>query len=110
LTPVPELSPVIEEVFVWRVASDAHGATRYRVDLSAYDGNGWCGCRGFEIKYLPKLERGERPKSVKDLKCKHLIKAHIAQSVAFVRAVMNERKKHRKAVKKTLSARHQGQS
>lgn len=63
------------------VESDRPTADRYLCDLEPYDGNGWCGCKHFEMKCWPKLERGERPTTEEELKCKHLIRAHIFQSM-----------------------------
>lgn len=49
------------------------GGDEYLVELEAYDGVGFCGCRQFECLHQPYLERGDP--TIR--RCKHLQKAFI---------------------------------
>lgn len=69
------------EPYRFFVDSDRPVADRYLCDLEEYDGNGWCSCKNFEMKHQPKLVRGDRAQKEEDLKCKHLIRAHIFASI-----------------------------
>ena len=54
------------------VPSDVLGRPPYKVDLSAYDGNGKCNCKDFDIRHKPLLEDGERPGN--RTRCKHILR------------------------------------
>lgn len=62
-----------EGLFRYWVRSESRDM-EYLVDLTGYNGNGWCGCENFAIKREPLLVRGAKPKS-DELRCKHIIRA-----------------------------------
>lgn len=46
---------------------------RYLVDLDEFRGNGFCGCRDFEVRHLPGLEKGVDDNTPLVIsRCKHL--------------------------------------
>lgn len=46
------------ELTVFDVQSETEGKPPYRVDLTAYGGNGWCNCEHFRFRLEPILARG----------------------------------------------------
>jgi len=49
------------------------GGGKYLVDLAAYNHNGFCGCRDFEVRHQPLLEQAEE-NGILDVtsRCKHI--------------------------------------
>lgn len=75
-TPLPQVEPIPHERGRFHVASDRPGTEPYLVDLEEFDGNGFCGCRGFEVRMLPKLvEAQEKRQPMPLLRCKHILRA-----------------------------------
>lgn len=60
----------LEEAYVRGNAEE-----EYYVDLSAYQGNGFCGCKDFEVNCMPDLEKGFR--GVTQYRCKHIRQARL---------------------------------
>lgn len=59
------------ERMVFLVPSDHNPAVRYRVDLTANNGAGWCECPDFSTRRQPNLEAG-LPTLLAATTCKHV--------------------------------------
>jgi len=48
--------------------------SEYLIDIEALDRNGWCGCRDFQYRHLPTLEREiKEPGRIEHIRrCRHL--------------------------------------
>ena len=53
---------------------DRYYVNDYLVDLSEFEGNGWCSCRDFQYRHQPKLQKAEdcgiKPPTSR---CKHIL-------------------------------------
>lgn len=52
-------------------SSNGPGVPPYLVDICANKGNGWCGCRNFDVVHGPAWQRGEPGWH----RCKHIVAA-----------------------------------
>jgi hypothetical protein len=69
-TPISlRVQPVEHERGRYWVQSRTNGGIPYLVDLEEFNGNGWCGCKGF-LHYIESLELGAAPSP--DLQCRHI--------------------------------------
>src|SRR5437870_11929311 len=71
----PPVAKVDGELLTFDVRSDTDGWP-YRVDLAAFNGNGVCQCKDFQIRKFGKLLRGEIENG-EELVCKHIRRAQM---------------------------------
>jgi hypothetical protein len=70
----PGADPIpTNERYVYEVPSDRQPTRRYRVDLVANAGAGWCSCTDFATRKQPALDAGGEP-FTRQCSCKHLRK------------------------------------
>lgn len=58
------------ERYVYLVPSDRNPKVRYRVDLLANNGGGWCQCKDFATRRQPNIDAG-LPILTRETQCKH---------------------------------------
>ena len=75
------------ERFVYHVQSRSRPWKEHRVDMTAFDGWGACGCERFEFKCRGPLLRGEKPREA--LQCRHLKDCRPYVQIWFVRATLS---------------------
>ena len=69
---------ILDSLFRVHVRSESDPSKTYLVDLEANWGNGWCGCKNFEVECLPefnKLAPQDRPRYSTEnnaYRCKHI--------------------------------------
>jgi hypothetical protein len=63
------------ERYVYQVASETNPKVRYRCDLMANNGAGWCQCVDFGTRRQPAIDAG-LPKLTRETRCKHLSAVH----------------------------------
>lgn len=101
----PNTAKVYDNALRFMVESRTTPGKEYLVDLGAYNGQGRCVCRDFEIHFEPYLRRGFTPEQVwaagkikklrpyqfgpRDcLSCFHLIDGRAAAAWSFIRAMV----------------------
>ncbi len=67
---LPECIPSEGERMVYLVASATSPGKRYRVDLIANAGAGWCECKDFATRRGPAIDAG-RPHGTRSTLCRH---------------------------------------
>ena len=67
-----------------------NGRGEYLVDIGAYEGNGSCNCKHFEIRMEPKLKLGSYSRA---LRCKHILAARAFFVDAVIKHLSDEAKK-----------------
>jgi len=67
-----------------------NGEAEYLVDIGAYEGNGACNCKHFEMRLEPKLKLGRYSRA---LRCKHVLAARSFFTDAVVGNLLYEEKK-----------------
>ena len=95
--PIHGVVPVAGELLVFLVDSDESGKPPWRVDLQPFDGVGRCNCWAFLDRrkgpsQLDRLNAGERNRGCL---CKHLVAAHLFNSIVFTKMVVASADRHR---------------
>ena len=72
--PLPEVIPSPHEYMTYLVRSSSNPGKRYRCDLVAENGYGWCECVDFGTRRWPNIKPGA-PMGTRDVLCRHLILA-----------------------------------
>ncbi len=68
---MPALPTETDDRMVYLCPSDLNPKIKYRVDLLANGGAGWCQCTDFSTRRQPALDKGAAPWT-KATTCKHL--------------------------------------
>lgn len=98
---IKRVEPVDGETLCYWVQSETRPGIRHRVDLTAYDGNGACGCERFEFACRGHLERGA--KKAARFRCSHIRSAREFAFDELVEAILEEERRANEARKKVRS-------
>lgn len=69
--------PIPTESFVYHVPSSRNPSIKYRVDLTANGGAGWCACRDFACRRQPAIDAGALIHTRQTM-CRHLARTFAA--------------------------------
>lgn len=89
-------------VFRCLVRSASNPKRTYLVDLEAYGGAGFCGCRDWETRRGPEIRRltpAQRRQAVESIFCKHVRAARRVRGEQLLDEIMKQRAEKAKGIK-----------